>query len=66
MVFQSYALYPHMTVFDYLISGNNSYVAWVDPHTRFQMGDEVQLVFNMENFHIFDPSVDKENPIAIR
>ena len=53
-------------IFLYLMSGNNSYVARVDPRTRFQMGDHVQLVFNMENFHIFDPSVDKENPLAVR
>lgn len=53
-------------IFLYLVSGKNDYVARVDPRTRFQMGDQVQLVFNMENFHIFDPSVDKENPVAVR
>jgi multiple sugar transport system ATP-binding protein len=53
-------------IFLYLVSGNNSYVARVDPRTRFAMGDKVQVVFNMDNFHIFDPSLDKENPIAIR
>jgi multiple sugar transport system ATP-binding protein len=50
----------------YMVSGKNSYVARVDPRTRFQMGDNVQLVFNMDNIHIFDPSVDKENPAAVR
>jgi len=53
-------------IFLYLLSGKNQFVARVDPRTRFQMGDQVQLVFNMENFHIFDPSTDKENPVAIR
>jgi multiple sugar transport system ATP-binding protein len=53
-------------IFLYLVSGKNDYVARVDPRTRFQMGDQVQLVFNMENFHVFDPSVDKENPVAVR
>lgn len=53
-------------IFLYLVSGKNSYVARVDPRTRFQMGDQVQLVFNMENFHIFDPEIDKENPAAVR
>ena len=53
-------------IFLYLLSGKNQFVARVDPRTRFQMGDNVQLVFNMENFHIFDPSTDKENPVAIR
>jgi multiple sugar transport system ATP-binding protein len=53
-------------IFLYLVSGNNSYVARVDPRTRFAMGDKVQVVLNMDNMHIFDPSLDKENPIAVR
>jgi multiple sugar transport system ATP-binding protein len=53
-------------IFLYLVTGNNQYVARVDPRTRFAMGDQVQVVFNMDNFHIFDPSVDKENPPAVR
>lgn len=50
----------------YLVAGNNNFVARVDPRTQFAMGDKVQVVFNMDNFHIFDPSTDKENPTAIR
>jgi multiple sugar transport system ATP-binding protein len=53
-------------IFLYLISGKTSFVARVDPRTRFQMGDNVQVVFDMDNIHIFDPSVDQENPAAIR
>ena len=53
-------------IFLYLVSGNNSYVARVDPRTRFSIGDKVKVVFNMDNFHIFDPSVNKENPSAVR
>jgi multiple sugar transport system ATP-binding protein len=53
-------------IFLYLVTGNNQFVARVDPRTRFAMGDKVQVIFNMENFHIFDPAVDKENPPAIR
>lgn len=53
-------------IFLYLLSGKNSFVARVDPRTRFQIGDQVQLVFNMDNIHLFDPSADKENPPAIR
>jgi len=53
-------------IFLYLVSGNTSFVARVDPRTRFTIGEKVQLVFNMENFHIFDASVDKENPTAVR
>lgn len=53
-------------IFLYLVSGKNNYVARVDPRTRFQMGDQVQVIFNMDNFHIFDPSADKDNPVAVR
>jgi multiple sugar transport system ATP-binding protein len=50
----------------YLITGKNNFVARVDPRTRFSMGDQVQVAFNMDNFHIFDPSSDRENPVAVR
>jgi multiple sugar transport system ATP-binding protein len=53
-------------IFLYLVSGQTVFVARVDPRTRFQMGDKVQIVFNMDNFHIFDPSANKENPVAVR
>ncbi|MEN4099499.1 MAG: sn-glycerol-3-phosphate ABC transporter ATP-binding protein UgpC [Anaerolineaceae bacterium] len=53
-------------IFLYLISGKDNYVARVDPRTRFQIGETVQVVFNMDNFHIFDPSRDSENPVAVR
>jgi len=50
----------------YLLSGKSAYVARVDPRTKFAMGDKVQVVFDMDHFHIFDPSVDAENPVAVR
>lgn len=53
-------------IFLYLLSGTTQFVARVDPRTRFQMGEQVQVVFNMENFQIFDVSADKENPPAVR
>lgn len=53
-------------IYLYLLTGNNSFVARVDPRTRFTIGDKVQVVFNMDNFHVFDSSVDAENPVAVR
>jgi multiple sugar transport system ATP-binding protein len=50
----------------HLMSGESFFIARVDPRTRFSIGSKVQLVFNMDNFHIFDPSVDSENPAAVR
>jgi multiple sugar transport system ATP-binding protein len=49
-------------IFVYLKSGDNDYVARVDPRTDFKMGDKVQVAFNMGNMHIFD----KETEQAIR
>jgi multiple sugar transport system ATP-binding protein len=53
-------------IFLYLLSGKNNFVARVDPRTRFQIGDQVQVVFNMDNIQLFDPAADRENPPAIR
>jgi multiple sugar transport system ATP-binding protein len=53
-------------IFLYLLSGNDNFVARVDPRTRFAIGDKVEVVFNMDNFHIFDPALDRENPQAVR
>lgn len=53
-------------IFLYMVSGKNNFVARVDPRTRFQIGETVQLVLDMDNFHIFDPNIDPENPKAIR
>jgi len=46
-------------IFVYLRSGDHSYIARVDPRTRVHMGDEMQLVFNMDNMHIFDSETEK-------
>ncbi len=53
-------------IYLYMVAGKQNYVARVDPRTRFTIGEKVQLVFNMDNMHIFDPSVDRENPVAVR
>jgi multiple sugar transport system ATP-binding protein len=53
-------------IFLYLLSGRNSFVARVDPRTRFHVGDQVQVILNMDNFHIFDASANQENPVAVR
>ena len=50
----------------YLLAGNNNFVARVDPRSRYTLGDRANLVFNMDNFHIFDASADSENPRAVR
>jgi multiple sugar transport system ATP-binding protein len=49
-------------IFVFLKSGDDNYVARVDPRTNFRMGDKVEMTFNMGNMHIFD----KETEQAIR
>jgi multiple sugar transport system ATP-binding protein len=49
-------------IFVYLKSGENNFIARVDPRTRFQVNDKVQVVINMDNMHIFD----RETEQAIR
>ena len=46
-------------IFVYLKTGDHSYVARVDPRTRFHLDDQVQMVFNMDNFHIFDKDTEQ-------
>lgn len=53
-------------IFLYMVAGKHNFVARVDPRTKFAIGDQVQVAFNMDNFHIFDPSTDAENPQAVR
>ena len=52
-------------IFLYLVNGNNNFIARVDPRTHAQFGEKMRVVFNMDNFHIFDPSLDAENPPVV-
>jgi multiple sugar transport system ATP-binding protein len=49
-------------IFLFLKSGKHDFVARVDPRTKVSIGQELQLVFNMDNMHIFD----RETEQAIR
>jgi len=41
-------------IFVYLKSRDHNFVARVDPRSRYHFDDEVKLVFNVENLHVFD------------
>lgn len=43
----------------YLINGSSNFVARVDPRTNYKVGDLVQVAFNMDKFHIFDPDTEQ-------
>lgn len=49
-------------IFVFLKTGDSDYVARVDPRSRYGIADNVQVVFNMANMHIFD----KDTEVAIR
>ncbi len=44
------------------VDGDHTFVARVDPRSRYGMGDKVEVAFNMENMHIFD----KDTELVIR
>ncbi|MFC1878732.1 ABC transporter ATP-binding protein [Chloroflexota bacterium] len=46
-------------IFVYLKTGENIFVGRVDPRSRYQINDKVQVVFNMANMHIFDKDTEQ-------
>lgn len=46
-------------IFVYLKTGESNFIARVDPRSRFQIGDKVQIVLNMDNMHIFDRETER-------
>jgi len=52
-------------IFLYLVNGDHNFIARVDPRTQAAFGTEIDVVFNMDNYHIFDPSIDPENPASV-
>jgi multiple sugar transport system ATP-binding protein len=46
-------------IFLYMLAGDVSFVARVDPRTNFRIGEKVEVAFNMDNFHLFDPETEK-------
>ncbi|MGI6208141.1 MAG: ABC transporter ATP-binding protein [Anaerolineae bacterium] len=45
-------------IYLYCMTGNKQFIARVDPRTRVEPGDEMDLVFNMDHMHIFDPQTE--------
>jgi multiple sugar transport system ATP-binding protein len=47
-------------IFLYLMSGENSFIARVDPRTKARMGDQTRVLFNMDNMHLFKVDGEQE------
>ena len=41
-------------IFLHLMLGDTNFVARVDPRSKYKVGEEIQIAFDMDNFHIFD------------
>jgi multiple sugar transport system ATP-binding protein len=47
-------------VFMHLVTGDFTFVGRIDPRTAMRVGDHHQIVFNMDNMHLFSPEGDQE------
>ncbi len=43
----------------YLVTGKNTFVARVDPRSKMRVGDKVDVVFDMDKFHVFDGATEQ-------
>jgi multiple sugar transport system ATP-binding protein len=43
----------------YLLNGKNTFIARVDPRSKKRIGDDMQVIFDMDKFHIFDASTEE-------
>lgn len=46
-------------IFVYLRAGEHTFIARVDPRSRYTMGGKGQVVFDMSQMHLFDPETEK-------
>ncbi len=46
-------------IFVYLLTGRTTFIARVDPRTQARVGQELDIVMNMDNVHIFDKQTEK-------
>jgi multiple sugar transport system ATP-binding protein len=46
-------------IFLHLLSGDVSFVARVDPRSEYNVGDAIQVAFDMDSVHIFDAETEE-------
>ena len=46
-------------IFLYLVSGKNTFVSRVDPRSKLRVGEQAQVAFDMDSFHIFDAATEQ-------
>ena len=46
-------------IFLHMLSGDNAFVARVDPRSNMRIGEKTQIAFDMDNVHIFDAETEE-------
>jgi multiple sugar transport system ATP-binding protein len=46
-------------IFLYMLTGKKEFIARVDPRTQTRTGEQIDLIVDMENMHVFDPQTEK-------
>jgi multiple sugar transport system ATP-binding protein len=46
-------------IFLHMLSGENSFVARVDPRSNMRVGEKTQIAFDMDNIHVFDAETEE-------
>ena len=46
-------------IFVYLLTGQKQFIARVDPRTQARVGNEMDVVINMDNTHLFDRDTEE-------
>ena len=46
-------------IFLYLVSGKNTFVSRVDPRSQLRVGQQAEVAFDMDNFHVFDAATEE-------
>jgi len=46
-------------IFLHMLSGQNSFVARVDPRSKMHVGEKTQIAFDMDNIHVFDAETEE-------
>jgi multiple sugar transport system ATP-binding protein len=46
-------------IFLHMLSGQNTFVARVDPRSKLRVGEKVQIAFDMDSIHIFDAETEE-------
>jgi len=53
-------------IYVYMLAGSHDFIARVDPRSKYHIGEQVQVAFDMSKCHIFDPQKSADYPVVVR